>query len=271
MKKEFKSINPNYNNLFEETEKEVDEVHSKILKVIKGKNSKKIMRLFEERPDITIESRDENILLELVGEYTLKNTKKQRERLLKTMENNELVKNIEDSNECNLIIRLQDGNLLKVIKATELIPPLRKYKDLLTLKRYGKCHGASKSHVGGFGKGSNVSTGYTSNMAKENKYLHSWIEFRVYGQEWVFDYTLNAIMDKENYYRLNHVEKINDISKEEIEIDDKKRFQEKLKFKINNEEYMFDDKTYLTCRQEIKQDLKTRNRAIYDEIFEEGR
>lgn len=108
-------------------------------------------------------------------------------------------------------------------------------------------------------------------MAKENKYLHSWIEFRVYGQEWVFDYTLNAIMDKENYYRLNHVEKINDISKEEIEIDDKKRFQEKLKFKINNEEYMFDDKTYLTCRQEIKQDLKTRNRAIYDEIFEEGR
>lgn len=134
MKKEFKSINPNYNNLFEETEKEVDEVHSKILKVIKGKNSKKIMRLFEERPDITIESRDENILLELVGEYTLKNTKKQRERLLKTMENNELVKNIEDSNECNLIIRLQDGNLLKVIKATELIPPLRKYKDLLTLK-----------------------------------------------------------------------------------------------------------------------------------------
>lgn len=104
---------------------------------------------------------------------------------------------------------------------------------------------------------SNVVTGYPHYYVPENKYLHSWIQFKAKDKDYVLDFTRNTMIDKESYYRLLHIEDrdiCSVISSDDI-ISDRQNF--------SNFFDMIDPKTYLTTRHEIVRDLD-KNKHLFD-------
>ncbi|MBO5479536.1 MAG: hypothetical protein J6A04_07715 [Clostridia bacterium] len=269
MEEEIKSINRNYNTLFIDNENEQEKLNSEIIAAFNTRDWNRLVKISERIPRAVLMI-NENELLYQLGQYTLENTQEQREDIINKINVNGLVKQINMVNKTGLNITLKDDTILICIKATEQIPLLKEDEKITTEDRYGICHSASKHYIDIF-KDSKLVTGYVCGVIDTTRYLHSWIEFEEEQIEWVFDYTMNALINKNAYYKINHATKINEINEEEIYDDKRKKFQDKLKFEIKGEEHEFDDKTYLTCAQEIKKELKQKNPAIYKEIFEEER
>lgn len=270
MEKEYKSINPNYNLLFVEYENEYDDWEERLISAINTKDWEAFIALEKERPQIKELYLQEDSLIHLIREYTLEKTLEEKQDILKMIESSDFVQEIESVNDLGFRIRLKDQSRIAIMQATKLIWELKEDPYILTKERYGNCHGASKAYLDIF-EDSKLITGYVCSLADKNRYLHSWIETSMQGKEFVFDYTMNVMINTEGYYRLFHVQKINEIEKEEIVTDRQKGIRKKLAFQIGEELYDFDDKTYLTCAQEIKKELKNKNKVIYDEIFGEER
>lgn len=86
-----------------------------------------------------------------------------------------------------------------------------------------------------------VVTGFIYGISDKVKYLHSWIEFNKDGNEYVIDYTMNVIMNKEGYYFIRQAEELSRISNQDILFDSK--------ISINS-------KVYLVFRHEIMKELE---------------
>lgn len=269
MGEEIKSINRNYNTLFIDNENKQEELDNRIRDAINTRDWYTMTKLLEENPNMKLLISEDNLIY-LLEKYTLENTESQREEILEQLSQNAMVEKINIANDFGFNVTLKDKTILIAIKATKQIPILMKDDKILTEERYGVCHQAAKGYISGFGK-SKLVTGYLCGLSDKTRFLHSWIEFENDTIEWVFDYTMNALINKDAYYKINHVTIVNEISEEEIYKDKRRKFQDSLKFVINGEEHEFDDKTYLTCDKEIKREFKQKNPAIYSEIFEEER
>lgn len=269
MEQGIKSINKNFNNLFIDNENKQEKLNNEIVEAFYARDWKSIVKISQSIPGATLKINENEIIYQL-EQYTLENTQEQREEILRKIEINALVKQINRANNFGLNITLKDGSTLILIKATEQEAIFEGDECIKTEERKGMCHFASKHYIDIF-KDSKLVTGYICGVIDVTSYLHSWIEFEEEKMEWVFDYTMNAVMNKDAYYKLNNVRKINEICQEEIYEDKRRKFQKQLTFDIKGEKYEFDDKTYLTCAQEIKKELKQKNPNIYNEIFEEER
>lgn len=83
-------------------------------------------------------------------------------------------------------------------------------RELLNLKkRAGKCHYKSIELIN---VGDYLVTGYVASSSRNVKIIHTWIET----DEDVIDYTANLVMKKEDYYKLNNVEILTVINKDDV-------------------------------------------------------
>ena len=139
-------------------------------------------------------------------------------------------------------------------------------KEISNIKtRIGNCHkyaiDSSRMLREYFDIDNSVVTGYTYYSTELSKYLHSWNEFKnKQGDEMVFDSTLNAIMNKEGYYLLRHVEPICKIDSKQL-ADDFENYGEYLN--------IIDIKNYLKYRDKVIEYLKIKKDLFQSEDEEE--
>ena len=189
---------------------------------------------------------DEEQIYKAIFTFTLSTvTEEKKIRLLGQLKNIEWIQSVEAS-DTEIKITTNTG-IIKVRTLTDVFPSLQEDPYIQTYERLGRCHEASLAISEGLGDIQNyIVTGYVFALSDKSKYVHSWIELVVNGEEVVIDYTLNAIMNKEGYYKIRHVKDISKISSCDVKND------KAILNKIGN----FDLKEYLIFRDEIMRDLE---------------
>lgn len=119
--------------------------------------------------------------------------------------------------------------------------------ELESDERYGKCHSKSLELVL-ITPNSKIVTGY---ITENNLHLlHSIIVATELNGDYVYDWTKNLIMSKDEYYKLNKFKVLSEITKDEI-IYDKENYADLL---VNN----ICIKPYLVFRNEIVKEIETK-------------
>ncbi len=90
-------------------------------------------------------------------------------------------------------------------------------------------------------------------MLDKSRFLHSFVETTLNGEEVVIDGTLNAIMNKDGYYTFRHIKPLTKISNQTLQED-----MEKYLYKIKE----FSPEVYFVFRDEIIRDFEKN-----DELF----
>ena len=117
------------------------------------------------------------------------------------------------------IIRKND-EVIKVKKITDGLTAESEIADILkSHEREGHCHEGSLTFALAFNNDENLAIGYIHLISEKNKLLHSWIELKgKNNEEYCFDYTLNAVINKDAYYNLMNVKPINKILCKDLEM-----------------------------------------------------
>lgn len=125
------------------------------------------------------------------------------------------ISNVENTNSV-LRIQTNNGDII-VKKLVDIMPGLGEYDPCIENdKRQGQCHYKSIELSNIIQNPHQVVTGFIHGASDFAKYLHTWIEITLKGKEYVFDYTLNACINKDGYYFIKHAEPLSRISKEDI-------------------------------------------------------
>lgn len=102
------------------------------------------------------------------------------------------------------------GDLITVNVLSKSLPWLKFNEDIKSLRRVGQCHHKSLELADDMRYELNMSpdivTGMASSLADKSKVLHTWLEVKIQGKPYVLDYTMNALIDKEAYYKIKHVD-----------------------------------------------------------------
>lgn len=119
---------------------------------------------------------------------------------------------------------------------------------LKTDERHNNCHQGSWMIMSSMSniKNKKLVSGFVKGAAEDCVYPHTWIEFVKDGEEFVADYTMNAVMNKEFYYSLKSIdrEKISSISEKDYNSE-----KETIESLVKNEN--FDKRVYLFFRDDL--------------------
>lgn len=267
-----KDTNRNYNMLFVRPEQESIEIQKYIWKIISASNNEenRVKKALRESIGNGVEFYDDSYLLDLLSFVYSKDNEDIKGAILGMIKSFRYVKCITKT-DCFMKIETDDG-FIECMAISDFIKNGGKDKQNIVLRdlcnsiesmkdRQSKCHNfsiiASEQFKKIFNIDNSIITGFVRYYVPENKYLHSWIELKIDGKDFVFDFTKNIVIDKKSYYRLLHIDKgeICSIIESEKIIDDKKSFG-----KIIN---LLDFKTYLTSRDEIIRDL-SKNKSHFN-------
>ena len=268
--------NRNYDWLFINPERRAMQIQKNIDNIIaiNDNDEKKVKKAIKETVGDGVEFYDDSYLTDLIGFIYSKDYLYMRDDIIALIGTFPFVKDIKKSGQF-LQIETNDG----VIECSAISDMIRNsgkvhgndtqskaVEDLCVSierikKRQSNCHDFSMTAAElfqyKFDVPSNVVTGYPKYYVPENKYLHSWMELKLKGKDYVLDFTRNTLMDKSSYYRLHHIGEqdiCSVISSEEI-ISDKRDFGDLIN--------ILDSKTYLTSRHEIIRDID-RNKHLFD-------
>lgn len=141
--------------------------------------------------------------------------------------------------------------LISVGILSDLIPTFEKeFPDIKTNPKSGNyCHKKSIEISKRLGKKNDLVTGYCYGMSNKSKYLHSWVETSINDTDVVIDYTINALINKQGYYQINHAKPISRIPSDTIISDE---------FVLNkiSQVIPLSSKEYLLFRDEIFSDIE---------------
>ena len=153
-----------------------------------------------------------------------------------------------------LVIKRKDFEM-KVIQFSKLIPDtIKVLPDLEDDSRKGTCFTKAYNIALNLGIKNDIVTGYCYGYTDKSKFLHSWIETKLKGEEVVIDGTLNAIFNKEGFYKLRHIAPLTRISNETLKSDIEKYLNN---FKTISPE------VYYVFRDEIIKDFE-RNSEVFE-------
>lgn len=150
-------------------------------------------------------------------------------------------------NVSEVVIETIDGTI-RAIQFSKFKPNVKKYIPNIEDKtRYGNCYIFSFYISIGIPFKNYLTTGYVYGYSDKSKFLHSWVEVNLDGEDYVIDATLNAMVNKEGYYLMENAKPINKISKQTL-IDDLDNYKI-----IDNENIPIE--VYYVFRDEIIEDL----------------
>jgi hypothetical protein len=214
----------NYKELFEkefDTSQQIDETFAKIC------NEKGLKKGVEYLKSINCKwlDYDSYTILYTINEWTKKTTSKEEknnllERISRQEDGIEVKKEINDNLKVpQLIIKRKDFEI-KVIQFSKLVPKaMELFPDLEDDSRKGSCFNKAYGIALKLGIENDIVTGYCYGYTDKSKFLHSWIETKLKGEEVVIDGTLNAVFNKDGFYKLRHIEPLTRISNETLESD----------------------------------------------------
>lgn len=154
-----------------------------------------------------------------------------------------------------------NGNEIIFRKLSDIIDNKDLRKELMSRKRFGKCHERSINLLTTFKQ---PTTERTGTWQKHDKvHLHSIIELQGRkGKQYIVDYNLNLIMEKQQYLELTKFKEIESIKETDL-LEDMRDGTSEFLEKTN---FMF--RPYVIFRQEIKSDLK-RNESLLNKTDDE--
>ena len=119
---------------------------------------------------------------------------------------------------------------------------------LKTEERHNDCHQGSWNLMSAMSKveGKKLVSGFIYGAHEDCVYPHTWIEFENNGENFVADYTLNAVMNKDFYYSLKSIDRDNISEISEDDFNNEKETVENL-VKTQN----FDKRVYLFFRDDL--------------------
>ncbi|MBQ8908674.1 MAG: hypothetical protein IJY90_00055 [Clostridia bacterium] len=146
----------------------------------------------------------ENIyLLDMLSRLTLGSTGPSAERkLLEEARKDNMIKSFE-MREKGVLIVMKDGKPLRMIRITDYFQGIGKsIPRLYTEERLGKSHQDCYNLSGVINLTHRVVSGYCSAESKAKQCPHTWLEIDGRRHEWVLDFTLNAMISKDAYYKI---------------------------------------------------------------------
>ncbi len=184
-------------------------------------------------------------LVDFIGIWTspfLFNPKKIR-RAYKFAVGNPYVKSVHKEGDIYKIVTTNDKEM-EICKASKLFPILKKIKhnEIETSRRAHQCT-ESITVALIFRHECKVVTGYVYGLSEKSKYVHTWVELGANGKEFVLDYTLNALINKEGYYDFNRVEVLSEITYTQLKADCD--IIKERNIKVDDREYLLDRNAFL--------------------------
>ena len=166
--------------------------------------------------------------------------------------------NIETNAKFNLpevFIKTTDG-IIKVIQFSSFAPKVKElFPFIENNQRWGKCFNFAYDISLNLGLSNEIVTGYIYGYSDKSKFLHSWVETTINGEEYVIDGTLNAMINKEGYYLMQYAKPITKISDVVLK-SDLKNYMDKLQ--------TFPLPVYYVFRNEIINDFKKIKKFLKD-------
>lgn len=143
-----------------------------------------------------------------------------------------------------------------IIQAIQFSSVAPEVKNLIPFiesdKRFGNCYDFAYNISLNLGVPNQIVTGYIYGYSDKSKFLHSWVESTINDEEYVIDGTLNAMINKDGYYLMQHAKPITKISDSVLKSDIKNYVNEMQSIPLE---------VYYVFRDEIVNDLE-KNQSI---------
>lgn len=115
-------------------------------------------------------------------------------------------------NSPEVFIETTEG-IIRAIQFSSFVPEVKKlFPFIENNKRFGNCYDFAYNISLNLGLPNQIVTGYIYGYSNKSEFLHSWVEAIIKGEEYVIDGTLNAMINKQGYYLMQHAKSITKIS-----------------------------------------------------------
>ena len=103
--------------------------------------------------------------------------------------------------------------IIQAIQFSSVAPEVKNlFPFIESDKRFGNCYDFAYNISLNLGVPNQIVTGYIYGYSDKSKFLHSWVESTINDEEYVIDGTLNAMINKDGYYLMQHAKPITKIS-----------------------------------------------------------
>lgn len=120
-------------------------------------------------------------------------------------------------------------------------------------ERFGNCYDFAYNISLNLGVSNQIVTGYIYGYSDKSEFLHSWVETTIKDEEYVIDGTLNAMINKQGYYLMQHAKPITKIDDSTLKSDLKNYVNEMQSIPLE---------VYYVFRDEIVNDLGKNREAF---------
>lgn len=245
----------NFDELFIKPDKDSKNWNDKAFELLKKGTKNDLTKHLQTANELYI---DDHKIASVISEITLGTTPENRKQMLLNdlKKIKEYVKEAKKEKSFFFI----ETTKYKIIfmKLSDYIPELKEDDDIETENRLKKCHEKSIEISSRLPFLNYIVTGYVYGLSDKVKYIHSWIEFKKNGLEFVIDCTKNVVMNKDGYYQLEHAQPISKISSQDQKKDEEILYGEFKKIGS------FNAKEYLLFRDEIMADF-SKNSFLFEE------
>jgi len=188
-----------------------------------------------------------------IGTFTKNNNVESFEYVLNDAKQKGIIKSFERK-KIGYSIITKDDTPIRFIKLTDFIPELDEdvKKRLQSDKRSGHCHWDSIHLAEHLEMPNRVASGYCTMQSKKMPFPHTWVELEHQGKEWVLDFTMNEVMNKEGYYKLFSPQKTISIDNQTLIEDLSLRKRSSLEFEDIRMYLFHPDEAREVMQEEIK-------------------
>ena len=142
--------------------------------------------------------------------------------------------------------------IIQAIQFSSVAPEVKNlFPFIESDKRFGNCYDFAYNISLNLGVPNQIVTGYIYGYSDKSKFLHSWVESTINDEEYVIDGTLNAMINKEGYYLMQHAKPITKISDSVLKSDIKNHLDVMQTIPLE---------VYYVFRDEIVNDLERNNK-----------
>ena len=142
--------------------------------------------------------------------------------------------------------------IIQAIQFSSVAPEVKNlFPFIESDKRFGNCYDFAYNISLNLGVPNQIVTGYIYGYSDKSKFLHSWVESTIDDEEYVIDGTLNAMINKDGYYLMQHAKPITKISDSVLKSDIKNHLDVMQTMPME---------VYYVFRNEIVNDLERNNK-----------
>ena len=208
----------NYNELFNTRFKTSQKIDEKFAELFNTSGLKEGIKYLKQVGATKLDMDNYNIKYR-ISEWT-KNSLSDKEKIaflneLKNLKDYVVNIKVEENEKFNLpevTIETTKG-VIRAIQFSSLAPEVKNlFPFIENNERFGNCYDFAYNISLNLGVPNQIVTGYIYGYSDKSEFLHSWVESNIKDEEYVIDGTLNAMINKEGYYLMQHAKPITKIS-----------------------------------------------------------